>query len=195
VWAVVEEDGRWRSPVAKFLSGDEMSAAAAALDAAGFDVAANFSKLVAVSVMGFWFLGYFETVEWVVLVACLVPWVDAYSVWRGPTDKIVTHHENIFTTLSIAFPVPGEPASANLGLPDVLFFALFLAAAARFHLRTAWTWAAMTASFGATMALAVAFDVRGLPALPLLSAAFLAANGDLLWRRRPRRRVTQRETR
>ena len=33
VWAVVEEGGGWRSPVAKFLSVDEMSAAARALDA------------------------------------------------------------------------------------------------------------------------------------------------------------------
>ena len=33
VWAVVEEDGGWRSPVAKFLSEDEMSAAARALEA------------------------------------------------------------------------------------------------------------------------------------------------------------------
>jgi aspartyl-tRNA synthetase len=33
VWAVVEADGGWRSPIAKFLSRDEMSAAAAALGA------------------------------------------------------------------------------------------------------------------------------------------------------------------
>ena len=33
VWAVIEEGGGWRSPVAKFLSEDEMSAAARALDA------------------------------------------------------------------------------------------------------------------------------------------------------------------
>jgi hypothetical protein len=32
------------------------------------------------------------------------------------------------------------------------------------------------------MALATGFDVTGLPALPLLSLAFLAVNADLLWR-------------
>jgi hypothetical protein len=169
------------------LVGLALGILAAVLDTGGLDVAANFAKLAAVSALGFWFLGYFESVAWVVLVACLVPWVDAYSVWRGPTEKIVTQHEEVFTSLSIAFPIPGEHGSANLGLPDVLFFALFLAATVRFRLRTAWTWVAMTASFGATMALAVAFDVRGLPALPLLSLGFLAPNADLLWRRRPRR--------
>jgi hypothetical protein len=33
------------------------------------------------------------------------------------------------------------------------------------------------------MALAVGLSVDGLPALPLLSVAFLATNGDLLWHR------------
>ena len=54
---------------------------------------------------------------------------------RGPTNQIVKHHQHVFTTFSFAFPVPGEHAAANLGLPDLLFFALFLAAAARFGLR------------------------------------------------------------
>jgi hypothetical protein len=48
----------------------------------------------------------------------------------------------------------------------------------------------MTASFGVTMAVAVwvdPFDIGGLPALPLLSVAFLTANADLLWRELRRR--------
>jgi hypothetical protein len=67
-------------------------------------------------------------------------------------------------------------------LPDVLFFALFLGAAVRFRLRPGLTWLLMTLSFAATLALAVAFEINGLPALPLLSAAFLLANGDLIWK-------------
>jgi aspartyl-tRNA synthetase len=38
VWAVVEEGGSWRSPIAKFLSADEMTGAAAALGAGVGDV-------------------------------------------------------------------------------------------------------------------------------------------------------------
>jgi hypothetical protein len=45
-----------------------------------------------------------------------------------------------------------------------------------------WTWIALTASIGLTMALAVWWDVAGLPALPGLAFAFLIPNGDLLWR-------------
>ena len=68
-------------------------------------------------------------------------------------------------------------------MPDLLFFALFLGAAARWKLRVRLTWLAMTLSFGATLALTVWFDISGLPALPLLSFGFLAPNADILWRR------------
>jgi hypothetical protein len=161
---------------------------ALALHAAGARTPENFAKLAAATFVGFWFLSYFETVAWVVLVASIIPVVDAYSVARGPTKVIVEHHEQVFTNLSFAFPIPGEHSAANLGLPDLMFFALFLAAAARFALRPGWTWLLMVASFGGTIALAVSgaleriFSLGGLPALPLLSLAFLFVNVDLLWR-------------
>jgi hypothetical protein len=156
---------------------------AAALEILDFDVLANFAKLAAVTLLAFWFLSYFETAAWVVVVALIVPWVDAISVWRGPTKHIVTRQPELFTTFSFAFPVPGEANTAQLGLPDLMFFALFLGAADRWGLRTKLTWAAMTLSFGATFALTVAFDIGGLPALPLLALGFLMPNADLLWRR------------
>ena len=40
----------------------------------------------------------------------------------------------------------------------------------------------MLVGFGATIALATSWDVGGLPALPVLSIGFLAANADLIWR-------------
>ena len=147
-----------------------------------FGALTNFSKLVTMTLLGFWFLSFFESVLWVALVASVIPLVDALSVWRGPTRHIVDKQPEVFTTLSFAFRIPGERPTANLGLPDLLFFALFLAASVRFRLRPFWTWLAMTASFGLTIVLTVAFDVIGLPALPLLSMAFLLVNADLLWR-------------
>jgi hypothetical protein len=157
------------------------------LSLADLGALANFSKLVTMTLIGFWFLTFFESVLWVALVASVIPLVDALSVWRGPTRHIVDKQPEVFTTLSFAFRIPGERPTANLGLPDLLFFALFLAASVRFGLRPAWTWLAMTASFGLTIVLTVAFDVIGLPALPLLSLAFLIVNADLLWRAIKRR--------
>jgi hypothetical protein len=152
------------------------------LESAGLDIAANFVKIAAVAAVGWWFLGFFEALSWVLLVALLIIPVDVFSVARGPTKEIVENQPQVFNALSVSFPLPGQHSSAQLGLPDVLFFSLFLAAAARFGLRVGWTWLAMTLSFGSTLALAVGLEVAGLPALPLLSAAFVVVNGDLIWR-------------
>jgi hypothetical protein len=169
---------RWLLP-----AGIAFAVLAAVLTIADVDVFANFARLGACTLIGWWFLGYFETVSWVVLVAAIIPWVDAYSVWRGPTKQIVEHHANVFGVLSFAFPVPGEHAAANLGMPDLLFFALFLAAAARFGLRIYWTWFALDAALGLTIAATVWWDLSGLPALPGIALGFLLPNADLLWRR------------
>jgi hypothetical protein len=148
---------------------------------AGWGLPANFAKLAAAVFAGWAFLVLFEEVSWVVLVALVIPLVDIISVWRGPTHAITSHHFEVYTAVAIAFLVPGGGA-AYLGPPDVLFYALFLAAAARWKLRVGWTWVATTAMYGLTVVLANAADVNGLPALPFLSVGFLAANGDLLWR-------------
>ena len=163
----------------------------ALLTIAHFNVYANFTRLGATTLLGWWFLEYFETVAWVVLVACIIPWVDAYSVWRGPTKEIVAHHEHVFTVLSFAFPVPGEHAVAQLGVPDLLFFALFLGAAHRFGLRVYWTWAALVAALGGTIALTVWWNLNGLPALPGIALGFLLPNADLLWRELRRQRSSK----
>jgi len=149
---------------------------------AGWGLAANFAKLWAAVFAGWAFLRLFEELSWVVLVAVVIPLVDALSVWRGPTHAITSQHFEVYTAVAIAFLVPGGGA-AYLGPPDVLFYALFLAAASRWRLRTGWTFVAMTGMYSLTVLVANAADVGGLPALPFLSAGFLAANGDLLWRR------------
>jgi predicted enzyme related to lactoylglutathione lyase len=154
--------------------------------AVDLDVAANLAKLGAAALAGWCFLIIFEQLSWVVVVACIIPVVDGLSVWRGPTREIVGDRPEVFGALSVTFPSPGGGAF-QLGLPDVIFFALFLGATVRWRLRPGLTWLALTASLGVTIALAVAFDpfgIGGLPALPGLSFAFLLANGDLLLHRR-----------
>ena len=171
-------DAHWVLPL-----GLALAAMTVAFHLAGWATPENLAKLCAVTLIGFWSLRYFESVSWVVLVAVIIPWVDAFSVFshRGPTHKIVANHPYVLNVLSYAFPIPGEHATANLGVPDLLFFALFLAAAARYGLRVGWTWLAMVASFGVTIGLAVQLNLSGLPALPGVALGFLLPNLDLLW--------------
>jgi hypothetical protein len=147
------------------------------------DSAANVAKLACYSLAGFAFLSLFEELWWITLVAVLVPWVDVWSVAAGPTEYVVEERPGLFENVAIAFPSPGEAVIVNIGPPDILFFALFLAAAARFELRVAATWIGMTACLALTLALVWWWDdVAGLPALPAVCLGFLAPNVDLLWR-------------
>jgi len=152
------------------------------LELAELESLSSFSKLALMTALGFWFLDYFESVLWVALVALIIPWVDAISVWRGPTGHIVAEEPGIFERVAFEFPHPGEPSAALLGPPDLLFFALFLAAAARWNLRVGWTFAALTLSLGLTLLIGVVWESAGLPALPGLAFGFLIPNADLLWR-------------
>ncbi|MGH2976954.1 MAG: hypothetical protein ACRDKC_01070 [Gaiellaceae bacterium] len=149
-------------------------------------LASNFLKLGAYTCAGWAFLWLFEELGWVLLIALIIPFVDAISVAAGPTHTIVNHHFEVYSAVAVAFVAPGGVA-AGLGPPDILFFALFLAATVRWQLRPGWTWLAMAGMYSLTLVIANATDVSGLPALPFLSFGFLLANGDLLWRRlRPR---------
>jgi hypothetical protein len=153
-------------------------------------LASNFAKLGAYTCAGWAFLWLFEELGWVVIVAAIVPIVDAISVFapKGPTHEITTRHVAIYNDVAVVFPAPGGSA-AQLGPPDILFYALFLAAAARWRLRPGWTWLGMTGMYSLTLVVANAAEVSGLPALPFLSFGFLVANADLLWQRLRRRRA------
>jgi hypothetical protein len=157
--------------------------AASTLTLIDVDSAANVAKLVCYASAGFWFLTLFEELWWISLVAVLVPWVDIWSVAAGPTEYVVERQPGLFERISVTFPSPGETATVNIGPPDILFFALFLAAADRFALRVSWTWIAMTAFLAGTLMLVWSWDgIAGLPALPAVCLGFLLPNADLLWR-------------
>jgi hypothetical protein len=151
---------------------------------AGWGLAANFAKLWAAVFAGWAFLQLFVDLAWVVVVAVVVAVVDTISVYSsvGPTHEIVKHHIQIYNDVAVAFLAP-HTGAAQLGPPDILFYALFLAAAARWALRPGWTWLATTGMYSLTIVTANAADLNGVPALPFLSFGFLVANADLLWTR------------
>ncbi len=184
------------TPVPRLIAAAVAAAAlTAALIAAGLEgTPATLAKLVASACLGIALAGLLQTPAEIVAIAVLIAAVDAYSVAAGPTHAIVLHHQEVLGAFTLAFHPPGTYAVAQIGVSDFVFFALFAAAAVRMSLRVGATWVATTASLGATMALSYAFDTA-LPALPLLSLAFLGANADLLFERtRGRRGSPERES-
>jgi hypothetical protein len=159
-----------------------------ALAIAHAHVAANYSRLAAATLLAFAAVHAFERVGEAVLISVVIPWIDAYSVWRGPTKTITTKHPQVFRDFSFAFLTPGANGAANLGVPDLLFFAFFLGIAWRFKLRVVSTFIGMLAALAITFFLVQATGANGLPALPADSLGFLLPNADLLWaqlRRKP----------
>jgi hypothetical protein len=148
----------------------------------GFGELANASKLVCFILFGFWFLSLFEALWWLALVALLVPWIDIWSVVAGPTEYVTEERPEVFDEISVALHVPGETSTANIGPPDVVFFALFLAAAQQFRMRVTLTWISMTGFLSLTLLLVYYWDTSGLPALPAVCFGFLLPNLDLVWR-------------
>ena len=184
----------WRTPFPTLLfAGLGLVGAWIALDAVGLDSLADVVKLASFALLGFWLLSLFDELWWVALVAAVIPWIDAWSVATGPT-KYVTHEQpGFFAHVSVAFPVTGEKASINLGPPDIVFFALFLAAADRFRLRVGWTWFGMTACLSLTILLVWWIADSGLPALPAVALGFLVPNADLVWRHVQKARRARRD--
>ena len=155
-------------------------AVAALLIVVGLDgLPATIAKLVAAALVGMALASLLESTIEIVVIALLIAAVDVYSVAAGPTKVIVEQHENVLNAFTLTFHPLGSSGIAQIGASDFIFFALFLASSERLQLRMPLTWTAMTLSFGATMALSYALDAA-LPALPLLSLAFLGANADLL---------------
>lgn len=119
---------------------------------------------------------------WLVAVAAVAVAVDAWSVFRGPTRMIVEEAPQVLDYLLLHFPVlGGGPLGSGLGLSDVAFTGLFTAGAFVTGLRPRGTFLALCLSLVVTMVLALALRMP-LPALPLLSVAFLVVNAGPLLR-------------
>jgi hypothetical protein len=147
----------------------------------GWVPVANVAKVVFAAALGIWIATELERVSWIVLVAAVSAVVDIVSVAAGPTKAILDQGPVVVGWFTLAATWMGysyAEAYTGLGVSDVLFFALYLGAARRFRLRAAWSAVAMVGSFLVTIALAMWWTA--LPALPLLSVAFIAVNADLL---------------
>jgi hypothetical protein len=117
---------------------------------------------------------------WLVLAAAVAFAVDIWSVFAGPTRVVVERAPVVLDYLVVHFPGLGLSGPATgLGMSDFVFAGLLCAGAAATGLRPRATLAAGVASFPLTLILALAIN-RPLPALPLLCAAFIAVNADVL---------------
>lgn len=152
----------------------------------GWLPASNLAKVVFAVALGLWLAAQIESLRVIAVIAAVAALVDIYSVFLGPTRALLSHAPQTLPYFAVAltwFGYSYREAYSAIGTSDLIFFGLYLGAAFVFRLRRAATVVVMTASFLVTVALAL-WGFSALPALPLLSAAFLAVNADLLWKGR-----------
>lgn len=140
------------------------------------------AKIIFATATGLWIGLMLTSIGQVALISALIIFVDFYSVFFGPTRKMVESGGPWIEYLTISLPVFGESAASRLGISDIIFFSLFVGATLTFGLRRTVSALAMTASFVATMTVGVWLEI-GVPALPLLSIFFILSNGDLLYKK------------
>ncbi len=120
-----------------------------------------------------------------VVVAVVSGLVDAFSVLHpsGPTAQLV-QIETALSVLVLPWPIVGtDRIEPILGLGDVVFAALYVAAARKHGLSLRRTVIALALGLGATL-IAVLVSGIGLPALPFLGVSIVAAHPEA--RRIPR---------
>jgi hypothetical protein len=93
-----------------------LAGTAVVADDAGYDGLFNAAKLLTYVLAGYLFVRLLDDVLWVALVALVIPWVDALSVWRGPTKVVVEERPDIFERIAVSSRRPAtarRPASAH----------------------------------------------------------------------------------
>ena len=130
---------------------------------------------------------------WILLLIAVVAlFADTWSVFAGPTKALVEKAPGLLDYLLIHFAAMGSnlPGVA-LGMSDLVFLGLFTVGSRMTGLRPRASFLAMLLSLVVTFAITMGTR-RSLPALPLLGVAFVIANADLFWARRPRGRSRER---
>jgi hypothetical protein len=114
-----------------------------------------------------------------VAVPLFVAGIDIASVAGGPSELLARDSSRTGEFLSLYLPAWGGGRAGVLGLADLIFLGFFAAGAWRFHLRRRVTGVALLLALPATVVIQVALDAA-VPALPVLAAALLVPNLDLL---------------
>ena len=140
-----------------------------------FTVAVPF-QVVAAAGLGVLLAKQVAAAWWLAAFAGVAILADAWSVFAGPTRRVVERAPQALDYLLVHFtPLGGPLAGLGLGMSDLVFLALFLTGSRALGLSVRAGYAAMLGSFVVTVMLAVWWR-PAVPALPLLSLAFLAVN-------------------
>ena len=94
-----------------------------------YPTAAGLGKILLAGGIGLLFVGVLVEAWHVAAVAVLVIGVDTYSVFAGPTKRLLESGGTAVSVFTVPITGPGLYAAAGLGVIDFLFLGLFCGAA------------------------------------------------------------------
>jgi hypothetical protein len=140
---------------------------------------AGVTKVLFASALGMFLAWALAEPAVVVGVPLFVAGVDIASVAGGPSELLARDSSQAGEFLTVYLPAWGGGRAGVLGLADLIFLAFFAAGAWRFGLRRRVTGAALLLALPVAVVIHLALDAT-IPALPVLAAALLLPNLDLL---------------
>lgn len=150
--------------------------------ARGVGAGANVFEALLAGGVGLLLARWFAAAMSAVAVPLFAAAVDIWSVWSGPSSRLLAEDTGRADPLSFDLPAWGDRGSAgHLGLSDAVFLSMFAAWAWRYGFRRGPTIAGMVLGLIASLALGVALD-RPIPALPLIAIGYLLPNLDRIGR-------------
>ena len=151
----------------------------AAFTVAGVDPVANLGKALFAGSLGLLLARLLAEPVVDVAVPVFAAALDIFSVSGGPTELLARDSSRAGDFLSLSLPAWGGGRAGALGVADLVFVGFFASSAWRFRLRRRATAVALLAALPASLALQLVSG-GAFPVLPVLAAALLLPNLDLL---------------
>jgi len=151
----------------------------AAFTVVGADPVANLAKALFAGSLGLLLARLLAEPVVVVAVPLFAAALDVFSVTGGPTELLARDSSRAGDFLSLYLPAWGGGRAGALGVADLVFVGFFASSAWRFGLRRRATAIALLAALPASLALQLLAG-GAFPVLPMLAAALLVPNLDLL---------------
>ncbi len=143
------------------------------------------AKIVAGCALGTLIVRGVERAWWIVPAGLVASATDLWSVFapQGVTRGVIEKHPDTIPMIAVAIPVVGTPYGGALlvGTADMLFLALFLAAARIYCLAPVRTAIMLTCALPATFVISIELmNGHAVPAVPVLTLMMLLSIGPAL---------------
>jgi hypothetical protein len=169
----------WDDPLALVLITLGAGLIAGAATVSDWYAGAAVTKVLFGGALGFFLAWWLDEPAFALVLPLFVAGIDIASVAGGPTELLTERGGSANDFLSIRLPALGGGRAGLLGIADLVFVGMFAGWTWRFALRRRATMVALAVSLPAALAIQVAAD-GSVPVIPLIAAAFLLPNLDLI---------------